>query len=158
MRVWAHITAPARRAAPPRTTAQDETSSRRSRTLRIVRAPESATGAGLQPTAPGTQDPSAGKAARALDPEEIQLLIKQGEQYAEAGDLAGARIQFQRAAEAGDATAATALGATYDPTVFTKLGVVGIGADLEKARFWYQKAARLGSADARRRLDLLANR
>ena len=76
----------------------------------------------------------------------------------EAGDLAGARILFQRAAEAGDATAATALGATYDPTVLAKLGAVGIGADLERARFWYQKAASLGSTDARRRLDLLANR
>ena len=65
---------------------------------------------------------------------------------------------MQRAAEAGDAAAATALGATYDPTVLAKLGVVGIGADLEKARFWYQEAASLGSPDAQRRLELLANR
>jgi TPR repeat protein len=72
--------------------------------------------------------------------------------------LATARTLFQRAAEAGDATAATALAATYDPTVIAKLDVIGIRADLEKARFWYQKAASLGSSDAKRRLDLLANR
>jgi len=54
--------------------------------------------------------------------------------------------------------ASTALGATYDPIVLAKLGVVGIDADVVKARFWYQKAVSLGSSDAKRRLDLLANR
>jgi hypothetical protein len=89
---------------------------------------------------------------------EVREVAEQGEQFAEVGDLVTARLLFQRAAEAGDATAATALGATYDPTVIEKIGVVGISADVEKARFWYQKAWNLGSSDAKRRLDLLANR
>jgi hypothetical protein len=89
---------------------------------------------------------------------EVREVAEQGEQFAEVGDLVTARLLFQRAAEAGDATAATALGATYDPTVIEKIGVVGISADVEKARFWYQKALNLGSSDAKRRLDLLANR
>lgn len=88
----------------------------------------------------------------------MREVAEQGEQFAEVGDLVTARLLFQRAAEAGDATAATALGATYDPTVIEKIGVVGISADVEKARFWYQKAWNLGSSDAKRRLDLLANR
>jgi TPR repeat protein len=46
---------------------------------------------------------------------------------------------------------------TYDPNVLARLGVVGMSAELEKARSWYQKAETLGSPDARRRLDLLAN-
>ena len=75
-----------------------------------------------------------------------------------AGDVVTARIVFQRAAEAGDANAAMALGATYDPTVLAKLGVAGLGADVEKARTWYQKAESLGSAEATRRLAILANR
>jgi TPR repeat protein len=50
-----------------------------------------------------------------------------------------ARIALQRAAEAGDAQAAVALGATYDRTVLAKLGVVGISADIAKARSWYEK-------------------
>jgi TPR repeat protein len=120
--------------------------------------PEGRTVAALQPIDAVTREPPSSSPVRALDPEEIKLLVKQGEQFAEAGDLAGARILFQRAAEAGDATGATALGATYDPTVLAKLGAVGIGADLERARFWYQKAVSLGSTDAKRRLDLLANR
>ncbi len=98
------------------------------------------------------------KPVRALDPEEIALLMKQGEQFVAAGDLAAARTVFQRAAEAGDATAAVALAATYDPTVLEKLGVVGIGGDVEKARNWYQKAESLGSAEATRRLHILAKR
>ncbi len=137
---------------------QNEIPSEPGKTPRTARLPEGRTMAALQPIDAVTREPPSKSAVRTLDPEEIKLLVKQGEQFAEAGDLAGARILFQRAAEAGDATAATALGATYDPTVLAKLGAVGIGADLERARFWYQKAASLGSTDARRRLDLLANR
>jgi TPR repeat protein len=93
-----------------------------------------------------------------LDPEVIKLLMKQGEQFIAAGDVVAARTIFQRAVEAGDANAAMALGATYDPTVLAKLGVVGMSADVEKARRWYQKAENLGSPDARGRLDVLAGR
>ena len=112
----------------------------------------------LQPAETGNQPLLSNKPNRTLDSEEIKLLTKQGEQFAEAGDLVAARVLFLRATEAGDATAATALAATYDPAVLAKLGVVGMGADVEKARFWYQKAASLGSSDAKRRLDLLTNR
>ncbi len=93
---------------------------------------------------------------RVLDPEAIALLVKQGEQFAAAGDLAAARTVFQRAAGAGDAAAAMALGATYDPVVLEKFGVVGINADIEKARSWYQTAEKLGSAEASQRLQILA--
>jgi TPR repeat protein len=47
--------------------------------------------------------------------------------------------------------------ARVDPNVLARLGVVGVSAEAEKARSWYQKAETLGSPDARRRLDLLAN-
>jgi TPR repeat protein len=49
------------------------------------------------------------------------------------------------------------LGATYDPTVLARMGALGIDADVVKARFWYQKAVSLGSTEANRRLELLAN-
>ena len=65
---------------------------------------------------------------------------------------------FRRAADAGDATGALALGATYDPTVLARLGVMGMGADLEKARAWYRTAESLGSAEAKHRLQLLSQR
>jgi hypothetical protein len=110
----------------------------------------------LQPPTPSAQASS--PAVRALDAEQINLLIKQGEQFMAAGDVVTARIAFQRAAEAGDAKAALALGATYDPSVLAKVGVVGINADAAKARSWYEKAEKLGSPEGKRRLELLADR
>jgi len=44
------------------------------------------------------------------------------------------------------------------PNVLAKLGVVGMGADVEQARSWYRKAESQGSAEATRRLHALANR
>jgi hypothetical protein len=122
------------------------------------RSSEGKTMAMVQPGEPGAQIPPASKATRMLEPEEIKLLMEQGQQFIAAGDVVTARMVFQRAAEAGDADAAVALGGTYDPIVFAKLGVAGLGADVEKARTWYQKAESLGSAEATRRLAILANR
>jgi hypothetical protein len=112
----------------------------------------------VQPDERGAQVPAASKATRVLDPKEIKLLVKQGEQFIAAGDVVTARIVFQRAADAGDAGAAVALGGTYDPIVLAKSGVAGLSADVEKARTWYRKAESLSSAEATRRLALLANR
>jgi hypothetical protein len=126
-------------------------------TSQPARSSEGKTMAMVQPGEPGAQIPPASKATRVLDPEEIKLLMTQGQQFIAAGDVVTARTVFQRAAEAGDADAAVALGGTYDPIVFAKLGVRGLGADVEKARTWYQKAESLGSAEATRRLAILAN-
>jgi hypothetical protein len=158
---------PTSQQAPPPTMAQDddrttsaqsEIYSPRTKTSQPARSSEGEAVAMVQPGQPGAQVPPASKATRALDPEEIKLLMKQGEQFIAAGDVVTARIVFQRAAEAGDVGAAVALGGTYDPIVLAKLGVVGLGADVERARTWYQKAESLGSAEATWRLAILANR
>jgi len=87
--------------------------------------------------------------------EEVALLVEQGQKYIAVGDVVTARTIFRRAAESGDATAALALAATYDPMVLAKLGVLGMGADVEKARAWYQMAESYGSAEATQRLQVL---
>jgi hypothetical protein len=99
---------------------------------------------------------AASRPVRVLDREEIALLVGQGEQLIATGDIAAARIVFQRASEAGDAAATVALAASYDPTVLTQIGVVGKHADLKKARGLYEKAESLGWAEATRRLQVLA--
>jgi TPR repeat protein len=106
------------------------------------------------------QDPSsrANSAVRVLEADEIDLLIEQGERFIAAGDIVTARLIFERAAKAENATAALALAAAYDPIVLTKLGVLGIDMDVEKARLWYQKAQSLGSAQAVEQLRALAER
>jgi hypothetical protein len=142
----------------PGAPAEGEISSEHPQSLRTSKLFAGETVAMLQPGTPGAQTPPSSTAVRALDPEEIKLLMKQGEKFIAAGDVVTARLSFQRAAEAGDANAAVALGATYDPTVLAKLGVVGISADVAKARSWYQKAEKFGSPEARWRLDVLADR
>jgi len=93
-----------------------------------------------------------------LDPAEVEILVKQGQQFVAAGDFVTARVVFQRAAEAGNAVAALALGASYDPVILGRLSMRGVEADVAKARIWYQKAKDLGATEAARRLDVLANR
>jgi hypothetical protein len=93
---------------------------------------------------------------RALDADEITTLYRRSEELISQGDIAGGRLLLTRAAEAGDARSALALGATYDPAVLGKLGVLGVKPSPEKARAWYAKAAEFGSGEASRRLEVLA--
>jgi hypothetical protein len=85
-----------------------------------------------------------------LDPREVDALIKQGQQFVAARDFASARLVFQRAAEAGSAAAALALGASYDPLVLARLGLRDVDADVSKARAWYQKARELRAPEERK--------
>ena len=95
---------------------------------------------------------------RALDHDEITILVKRGQELAAQGDIAAARLLLRRAAEAGDAQAMQALGATYDSTALAKLRVIGVAPDDGRARAWYQRAAAAGAPDAGRRLEQLAGR
>ena len=95
----------------------------------------------------------------ALSAQEIKVLVERGHMLFGSGDVAAARLFFRRAAAAGDAAAALAMGSTYDPDVLSKHLVRGMGADLEEARVWYEKARELGSPEGPRRLEtLLAHR
>ena len=95
--------------------------------------------------------------SRTLDQDEIAILYKRSQDLIAQGDIAGGRLLLTRAAEAGDARAALALGATYDVAVLGKLAVLGVAADAAKAKAWYAKAAELGSGEATKRLEVLAH-
>jgi TPR repeat protein len=92
-----------------------------------------------------------------LDNDEIVRLIARGKDLLNDGDFAAARLLFERAANAGSADAALALGSTYDPMVIKRLGAVAVTPDLAKARKWYQFAADHGSAAASLQLANLAH-
>jgi TPR repeat protein len=102
-----------------------------------------------EPIAPVSPAPS-------LDAEELATLIKRGHDFLKAGDIPSARLVLRRAANAGNAQAALALGGTYDGVLLAELGVLGFAADTAQARTWYQRALELGSPEASRRLDRLA--
>jgi TPR repeat protein len=100
--------------------------------------------------------PEPAPSLRSLDSDEIAALFKRSEELIAQGDIAAARLVLTRAAEAGDARSALALGATYDASMLSKLRVRGIAPEAAQARAWYAKAAELGSREATRRLEQLA--
>ena len=96
---------------------------------------------------PGKSPPQRG------DADEIALMMKNGAELMANGDIAAARMMFQRAAEAGEAKAAFSLAETYDPLVLRKLGARGaITADIAMAQSWYEKARDMGSTVAPERI------
>jgi hypothetical protein len=100
---------------------------------------------------PISQPPAQGQ----FDQKEITVLLDRGKNLMASGDLAAARIVLRRAVEANNAEAALALAATYDPFVLRELRVYGFTGDAAMARTWYEKAAKLGSSVAPRRLEIL---
>lgn len=90
--------------------------------------------------------------AKTLDAETLGGLMARARSLIAIGDIAAARLLLERAANAQDATAAFVLAQTYDPAVLGTRDTRSITADPAAARDWYQKAAELGSADARQRL------
>jgi hypothetical protein len=99
-----------------------------------------------------------GTLSRRIDARQLDALLAHGNALEATGDLAGARLVFQRAAEAGNARAAFMLAETYDPVVLQKLGELGLASDVKAARIWYGKAKELGSEEALERLQRLAHR
>ena len=93
--------------------------------------------------------------SRADEKELVAGLIAHGQKMIDVGYLAGARGYFKRAAEAGSADAALALGATYDPNFISDIGARGIKGDLAEARAWYERARELGSVSAQEKLEEL---
>ena len=138
----------------------------KSTALTVARADaESATPATVAVTPPAASEnpdmapppqPANNRQVLRLDSEEIATLLKRGGELLAHGDLAAARLVFRRAAEAGSADGALALGTTFDPAVLQRLGTIGAAANLARARKWYERAAELGSSTASQQLAGLA--
>jgi hypothetical protein len=95
--------------------------------------------------------------ARRIDSDELAALLKRAKGLLAIGDITSARLLLERAADAQEPEAALMLAGTYDPQVLGSQDLRSIAPDPATARVWYQKAADLGSADARRRLGQLQN-
>jgi hypothetical protein len=85
-------------------------------------------------------------------PAEIAALMTRGDDFLKAGDIASARLFYERAADAGDGAAALRLGATFDPGLLARAGIRGTPGDPAKASAWYRRARDLGDAAAAERL------
>lgn len=92
---------------------------------------------------------------RRIDPDELAVLLKRAKSLLEIGDITSARLLLERAADAQEPEAALMLAGTYDPQVLGSQDSRSVTPDPDAARVWYQKAAQMGSADAKRRLGQL---
>jgi NitT/TauT family transport system substrate-binding protein len=88
---------------------------------------------------------------------EITAMMRGAAQRMANGDVAGARLMYQRLAKEGEAPAALALAETYDPPVLRKSNITGgVTSDVALAQSWYEKAKALGSSVAAERLEAVA--
>jgi hypothetical protein len=97
----------------------------------------------------------------ALSPEDNERAlgwVEKGDELMEQGDVAGARLFYERAASIGLGKAAIALAETYDPHELSRWPVRGLRPDLEQARHWYERALELGAPEADARLQRLSAR
>ncbi|MBX6375692.1 MAG: hypothetical protein IRZ13_15850 [Acetobacteraceae bacterium] len=78
----------------------------------------------------------------------LQALIRRGDEMLALGDVSAARLLYERAANAGSASAAVAAGRTYDPAVLRVIGALEIRPDPAAAAAWYRRAAALGDPAA----------
>ncbi len=89
---------------------------------------------------------------------EMAELLDHGDALLRNGDIASARLFYERAAGAGDGRAALRLGATFDPEFLGRLGLGKLQANPAEARSWYSRARDLGAGEAKRQLNSLDTR
>jgi TPR repeat protein len=77
---------------------------------------------------------------------EDAALMERGRDLLKSGDIASARLLFQRLATAGIADAALAL--ATDPRYLAQHNLIGVVGDETKAHDWYKRASELGSIEA----------
>ena len=109
------------------------------------------------PPGPATSagDPDTKSAARAastsgsrLSAEEMAGLLARGDTLLSVGDVASARLFYERAAGAGGGLAAIRLGETFDPLFLDRVHLSGVRSDPAAASFWYHRARDLGATEA----------
>jgi len=90
--------------------------------------------------------------APALTAVQIGDLLTRGDTFLHAGDVASARLFYERATDAGDWRAAIRLGATFDPAFLSRAGVRTVGDPIE-AQSWYRHALDLGAPKTDRQVE-----
>jgi hypothetical protein len=96
--------------------------------------------------------------ARAADPvpqPSDDALLSQAFYKLSRGDGLGARAAYEAVAQHGSALGALGLAETYDPNVLVRRRILGLKPDPSLARLWYERAAKLGSLEASKRLKQL---
>jgi hypothetical protein len=95
--------------------------------------------------------PAMALASRATTADEARLIARAKQLIAQ-GDIGGARMVLERAAESGSAPAVFALAETYDAAVLSAWGTFGTQGDHARAQQLYGEALAGGIQEAKARL------
>jgi hypothetical protein len=115
-----------------------------------VAAPPAEPGLATPARAPDakTAAPSAPTSGSRLSAGEMAALLARGDTLLRFGDVASARLFYERAVDAGGGLAAIRLGETFDPLFLDRVHLSGVRGDPGVALFWYRRARDLGATDA----------
>jgi hypothetical protein len=106
----------------------------------------------------GLPHPDAALPAAAPPPADLALahdFATRGDERLRQGDVASARLFYERAADAGDAQAARHLANSFDPAFLARWGVRFMRGDPAEATRWYRRAVTLGDSEAAQDLAAL---
>ena len=78
----------------------------------------------------------------------MAALLARGDSLLSVGDVASARLFYERLADAGGGLAAVRLGETFDQLFLDRVRLRGVRGDPSAALFWYRRARDLGAANA----------
>jgi hypothetical protein len=107
---------------------------------------------------PAPRPAPAQPAAKPVGKEEEARLLKRGAQLIKDGALSEARLILKWLADRGSGAGALALARSYDEAFVVSQPALGVRADMKEARRWYERAAELQSAEAKKRLSELPAR
>jgi hypothetical protein len=107
-------------------------------------------GLGAAAAAPGAQQAASPPPTTSprLSTEEMATLLARGDSLLSVGDVASARLFYERVADAGGGLAAIRLGETFDQFFLDRVRLRGVRGDPGAALFWYRRARDLGATDA----------
>ena len=83
-----------------------------------------------------------------LSADEMTALLARGDMLLSIGDIASARLFYERGADAGGGLAALRLGETFDPLFLDHVRLSGVHGDPAAAASWYRRARDLGATGA----------
>ena len=115
-----------------------------------VAAPSAEPGLATPARAPETKTaaPPVSTSGSRLSAEEMAALLARGDNLLSVGDVASARLFYERAVDGGGGLAAIRLGETFDPLFLDRVHLSGVRGDPGVALLWYRRARDLGAIDA----------
>ena len=115
-----------------------------------VAAPFAEPGLTTPARAPDTKTaaPPVSTSGSQLSAEEMAALLARGDSLLSVGDVASARLFYERAVDGGGGLAAIRLGETFDPLFLDRVHLSGVRGDPGVALLWYRRARDLGAIDA----------